>query len=263
MRPFIWIGISLVAVCGTGSAQNTFAITGTPIPADLLQQNYGKLPKGIAAYDLNVCNISGSKQSLVSSEIYQAVAQSTAGLQPIGKQIMLAAILRNQNRSSSTMLTVALNSVTGILSILSSSKYSPPPGVITGAALGAMSAQQLLANLKPVLSSDQVEKFEAEVLESALVLDGGSCVERTMFAAAADSTAKAHNFEFPRSLGGLLTRVGALHRDDEWAFAVPGEQSLAKVGERCEVWQRSAGASPRAGDAPVSLSNRTACGKHG
>jgi hypothetical protein len=109
---------------------------------------------------------------------------------------MLAAILRNQNRSTGTMLALALNSVTGILSILSSSKYSPPPGVVTGAALGAMSAQQLLANLKPVLSSDQVEKFEAEVLESALVLDGGSCVERTMFAATTNPAAKTNNLSF-------------------------------------------------------------------
>ncbi|HEX4170222.1 MAG TPA: hypothetical protein VHZ55_32555 [Bryobacteraceae bacterium] len=196
MRRFIWIWFSLMAVCGMGAAQNTFAITGTAIPADLVQQNYGKLPKGISAYDLNVCNISGSKQSLVSSEIYQALAQSNTGLQPIGKQIMLAAILRNQNRSTGTMLALALNSVTGILSILSSSKYSPPPGVVTGAALGAMSAQQLLANLKPVLSSDQVEKFEAEVLESALVLDGGSCVERTMFAATTNPAAKTNNLSF-------------------------------------------------------------------
>jgi hypothetical protein len=35
--------------------------------------------------------------------------------------------------------------------------------------------------LKPILSADQVEKFEAQVLEPALVLDSGSCVERTVF----------------------------------------------------------------------------------
>ncbi len=196
MRHFIWLWVSLMAACGMSSAQNTFTITGTAVPSELVQQNYGKLPKSIAAYDLNICNVSGSKQSLVSSEIYQALSQSNTGLQPIGKQIMLAAVLRNQNRSSGTLFTVTLNSITGILSILSSSKYSPPPGVVTGAALGAISAQQILTNLKPVLTTDQVEKFEAEVLEPALVLDGGSCVERTVFATSIDPSAKAHNLSF-------------------------------------------------------------------
>ncbi len=196
MRNFIWLLASLMAACGMSSAQNTFTITGTAIPAELVQQNYGRLPKSITAYDLNVCNVSGSKQSVVSSEIYQALSQSNTGLQPIGKQIMLAAILRNQNRSSGTLFTVTLNSVTGILSILSSSKYSPPPGVVTGAALGAISAQQILTNLKPVLTTDQVEKFEAEVLEPALVLDSGSCVERTVFTSAIDPSSKAHKLSF-------------------------------------------------------------------
>ena len=196
MRRLNGLFMSCAIFCGAASAQNTFTITGTAIPAELVQQNFGRIPKGITAYDLNVCNVSPSKQSLVSSEIFQAVAQSTVGLQPIGKQIMLASILRNQNRSSGTILTLTLNSITGILSILSSSKYSPPRGVVTGSALGAISAQQLLSNLKPVLSSDQVEKFEAEVLEPALVLDAGSCVERTMFATALDPAAKAKSLSF-------------------------------------------------------------------
>lgn len=49
---------------------------------------------------------------------------------------------------------------------------------------------------KPVLTNDQVEKFETEVLEPALVLDSGSCVERTVFAAAAAPSLKAHALSF-------------------------------------------------------------------
>jgi hypothetical protein len=93
-------------------------------------------------------------------------------------------------------MTVLLNSITGVLSVLSSSKVGPPAGVVTGAVLGALSAQQILTNLKPVLTTDQVAKFENEVLEPALVLDGGSCVERTMFAGASTSAAKAHSLNF-------------------------------------------------------------------
>jgi hypothetical protein len=76
-----------------------------------------------------------------------------------------------------------LNSTAGVLSVLSSSKYGPPVGVVAGAALGSIAAQQILNNFKPVLTSDQLEKFEGEVLEPALVLDSGSCVERTIFTA--------------------------------------------------------------------------------
>ena len=186
----------MVLLGGSAFGQNTFSVSGTAIPASLLQQNYGKLPKDISGYDLNICNVSASKQSIVSSEIYQALAQSTAGLQPIGRQIMLASILRNQNRSTGTILSMALNSVTGIVSILSSSKYGPPAGLVTGVALGAISAQQIFSNWKPVLTSDQLERFEGEVLEPALVLDSGSCVERTVFAAAATSQASKHPLNF-------------------------------------------------------------------
>jgi hypothetical protein len=177
-------------------ADDNFAVTGTAIPDGLLQQNYGKLPKGIAGYDLNICNVGAVKQSVVSSEIYQALAQANAGLQPIGRQIMLAALLRNQSRSRGAILSMALNSVTGVLSILTSSKLSPPAGVVTGAALAAISAQQILTSLKPVLTNDQVEKFETEVLEPALVLDAGSCVERTVFAAAATQASRTHALKF-------------------------------------------------------------------
>ncbi len=196
MRLFGYTLLNLALFGGLVSAQNTFSVTGTAIPASLLQQNYGKLPKDISGYDLDICNITNAKQSIVSSEIYQALAQSNAGLEPIGRQVMLAAILRSQNRSTGTVMTMVLSSVTGVLSILSSSKYGPPTGVVSGAALGAISAQQILANLKPVLTNDQVEKFESEVLEPALVLDSGSCVERTVFAAAASSAARKHALSF-------------------------------------------------------------------
>ncbi|MBV8865635.1 MAG: hypothetical protein JO210_09610 [Acidobacteriaceae bacterium] len=196
MRLFTWTLLNLTLFSGFVSAQNTFLVTGTAIPAGLLQQNYGKLPKGIAGYDLNICNITDSKQSIVSSEIYQALAQSNAGLQPIGRQIMLTAILRSQNKSAGAIMTMLLNSVTGVLSILSSSKYGPPAGVVSGTALGAISAQQILTNLKPVLTNDQVEKFETEVLEPALVLDSESCVERTVFAAADTPAAGKHALSF-------------------------------------------------------------------
>lgn len=179
------------------SAQDNFVVTGTAIPPALLQQNYGKIPKGISAYDLNICNVSATKQSIVSSAIYQALAQSNAGLQPIGRQIMLASLLRNQNRSKGAILTMALSSVTSVLAILSSSKASPPAGVVTGVALAAMSTQQIMNAFKPVLTNDQVEKFESEVLEPALVLDAGSCVERTVFTAgSAAPAARAHAVRF-------------------------------------------------------------------
>ena len=196
MRLISRILLSLGMVGGLASAQNTFAITGTAIPASLLQQNYGRLPKGITGYDLSICNISGAKQSIVSSEIFQALAKSGSGLQPIGREIMLAAILHNQNRSVGSIAPMLLSSVTGILSVLSSSKYRVPSGVLTVAALGAMSGQQLFTNFRPVLSADQLEKFEDQVLQPALVLDSGSCVERTVFAGAPSANSRASSLSF-------------------------------------------------------------------
>lgn len=186
----------LLLCVSAGFAQDTFVVTGTAIPQDLLQQNYGRMPKGIGAYDLSICNVTEQKQSIVSSRIYQALAEANAGLQPIGRQIMLAAILRNQNRSASTILGIALNSVSGVLAVVSSSRYKVPAGLVTGAALASISAQQLMSTLRPVLSADQVEKFESQVLEPALVLDGGSCVERTVFTTGPKSMAQAHSLNF-------------------------------------------------------------------
>lgn len=196
MKKITSAAFGTVLLSALSFGQATFVVTGTAIPADLLQQNYGKLPKSLIGYDLSVCNTSQTKQSIVSSEIYQAMSESNEALHPIGRQIMLAVILRNQNHGAMNILGLVLNSVTGVLSVLSSSKTGVPAGVGTAAALGSLSAQQLITSLKPVLSDDQIEKFETQVLEPALVLDAGSCVERTVFAAVIDPKSKTEPLSF-------------------------------------------------------------------
>jgi hypothetical protein len=174
-----------VAICGmlamAANAQNTFSVTGTLIPADLVKVNYGKMPTTIEAFDLNICNQSSDKHALTASEIYQALAESNHSLQPLGRQIMLAVILQNQRHSAITVLTVILNSAVGVLSVLGAARTGISSNALAGAAVGSAVGQQLLNNLKPVLTADQVERYESQVLEPALVLDGGSCVERTVF----------------------------------------------------------------------------------
>jgi hypothetical protein len=165
----------------TASAQDTFEITGTPILPQLLSQNYGSVVKGVNAYDLNICNISNMRQSLTSSRVYQALMQADATIQPVGRQIMLASILRNQNRSLANVLNLAMSTATSALSLLNTSAYRLPTNWATGAALASITGQQVVNNLRPVLSADQLEKFESQVLEPALVMDSGSCVERTVF----------------------------------------------------------------------------------
>lgn len=181
MNNLRWAACILLLTGSCSFAQATFEITGTPIPPSLLTENYGNVPKGIGAFDLNICNVTDNKQSIVSSRIFQALSDAYSSLQPIGREIMLASILRNQSHSAATILSVILNSTTGVLSVLGSTKTKLPAGLITGAAVGSLAGQQLLNSLKPILSADQVEKFESQVLEPALVLDGGSCVERTIF----------------------------------------------------------------------------------
>lgn len=181
MRKILSVALGVLVISGFALGQSSFEVTGTPIPSNLLQQNYGNVPRGISAYDLNICNITDAKQSVVSSKIYQALAESNTALQPIGREIMLAVILRNQSHSLSNVLNVLLTSTTGILSVLGSSNHRLPGAVMSGAALASLSGQQILSNLRPILSADQVEKFENQVLEPALVLDSGSCVERTVF----------------------------------------------------------------------------------
>jgi hypothetical protein len=155
-------------------AQDKFAITGTPIPLQLLKLNYGPLPKGIQAYDLNICNLTDARHPITSSEIFQALTESQGTLRPIGRQIMLAVILHNQNHNVKTWVSLGLTSVINVVSILGPTHSRVP-------ALSALIGQQLLATWNPVLTADQVEKFESQVLESALLMDGGSCLERTVF----------------------------------------------------------------------------------
>lgn len=196
MKSLILAGWAMLLVSSLSFAQASFEITGSPIPPALLKQNYGGVPKGVKAYDLSICNVSDTRQSLVSSRVYQALSNSYSSLQPIGRQIMLASILSNQNHSFSNILGLALNSTTGVLSVLSSSVYRLPAGLLTTMALASLSGQQLLTTLKPILSADQVEKFEAQVLEPALVLDGGSCVERTVFVTSATPKANIQPLTF-------------------------------------------------------------------
>jgi hypothetical protein len=143
--------------------------------------NYGKIPKTVDAFDLNICNQSADKHAVTASQIYQGLAESNVNLQPLGGQIMLAAVLQNQRHSLTTILSVAVNSAVGVLSVLGAARTGISPGTLAGAALGAAIGQQLLDNLKPVLTPSQLARYQNQVLESALVLDGGSCVERTVF----------------------------------------------------------------------------------
>ena len=189
-------GFLLVACAGAAFAQTTFTVTGSPIPSSVLRQNYGKMPKGISAYDLNICNDTLQKQSVTSSAIYQAITTQYPALQPIGRQIMLASILRNQNLSLGNITGTALTSASGLLTILSSTKMGVPSGLGAAAALASLILPQLLTSLKPVLAADQFEKFDTQVLELALVLDGGSCVERTVFTLATAPKQANHPLSF-------------------------------------------------------------------
>ncbi len=179
--------VGALAACAA-NAQGTFEITGTPIPSQLLTQNYGNVPKGITGYDLNICNISEAKQSLTSSKVYQALMQADSTIQPVGRAIMLASILRNQSRSWSNILSVTMSSATSLLSILGPSSFRVPSSLGTGIALSSITGQQVLAALKPALSVDELEKFEGQVLEPAVVMDSGSCLERTVFTLTVSAT---------------------------------------------------------------------------
>jgi hypothetical protein len=195
-RVCVWAALVCVAPL-VASAQDRISVTGTPIPQQLLVENYGKMPKGIVAYDLSICNVSEQKQTVVSSEIYQALANANVQVTPIGRQIMLASVLQNQSRSLSTILSVALGSSTGIVAVLGTSKaVSIPTTLSTAFALGSLVLGQVTNSLKPVMSPNVVEKFETDVLQTALVLDTGSCVERTMFAAVPKTTNKPAAVQF-------------------------------------------------------------------
>jgi hypothetical protein len=89
--------------------------------------------------------------------------------------------MQNQRHNAITVLSVVFNSAVGVLSVLGAAHTGFSANLLAGAAVGSAVGQQLLNNLKPVLTPDQVERYESQVLEPALVLDGGSCVERTVF----------------------------------------------------------------------------------
>jgi hypothetical protein len=176
--------------------QTTFDVTGTSVPPGLLRQNYGTLPKGVGAFDLSICNLTASRQSIVSSQIYQNLVQSNPEIQPIGRQIMLAAILHNQGHSPWNIVNVALTSMTGVFAVLGASTYSLPAKWATGFAIASLSSQPVLSTLRPVMSADQLQKFESQVLEPALVLDGGSCAERTVFTVTGAPKARSTKLSF-------------------------------------------------------------------
>jgi hypothetical protein len=182
MKTILALAAAVLLAASGSQAEDTLAVSGTPIPKQLLAQNYGTMPKGVGAYDLSICNVTNTRQSVVSSQIYQALTQSNIALKPIGRQIIFASILQNQRRNLLNILNVALSSATGVFSILSTSRSMNVPGSVnTSVGLGAIVLGQITNSLRPVLPPDKVEKFDRDVLEPALVLDGGSCVERTVF----------------------------------------------------------------------------------
>ncbi|HEX4230999.1 MAG TPA: hypothetical protein VHZ07_20145 [Bryobacteraceae bacterium] len=184
-------GLAASSLC----AQNSLNIAATPLPASLLTQNYGKMPKNIGAYDLTICNSSSAKITVISSEIFQALVQQQAGVQPIGKQMILAALLRNQNNSFFNILNMVLGSASGVLSVLSSA-HTIPSDVITGTSLGSLALQQVLNNLKPYSSVSALQQLENQVLETAISLDSGSCVERIVFTLIANKKVKQAPLSF-------------------------------------------------------------------
>lgn len=177
--------------------EDKIAVSGTPIPKQLLEQNYGRMPKGIGAFDLSICNLSNQKQTVVSSQVYQSLAQSNIAISPIGRQIMLASILRNESHSLTSILGVTLSSASGAAAVLGATRLVPvPAGVVAGIGFSAILLGRFVNSLKPVLAPDNMEKFDREVLEPALVLDAGSCVERTVFALNTNAQSKFKPLQF-------------------------------------------------------------------
>ena len=181
MKVVVAATLGMAVLSGLSYGQATFEVTGTPVPPDLLKANFGSLPKSISAFDTNICNLTELKQTVISSRIYQSLAASNPDLQPIGRQLILAAILKNQGRRPVNIFSWSLGTVTGVFSVVSASKYAIPGNWATAIAFASVTSQQLLASLKPPTTVDEIEKFESQVLEPSFVLDGGSCVQRTVF----------------------------------------------------------------------------------
>jgi hypothetical protein len=197
MKKRIVVGVLLLLCSLPSFGEDNITVSGTPIPRQLLEQNYGKMPRGVGGFDLSICNVSDRKETVVSTQVYQALAQSNVSLSPIGRQIMLASILRNDSHSLTSILGVTLSSATGLAAVLGASRsFAMPSGVVAGIGLGAILLGQVTSALKPVLGPDKMEKFDREVLEPALVLDGGSCVERTVFTLNATGAGKPRRCSF-------------------------------------------------------------------
>ena len=196
MKKVVVVVMGMALVSGLSRGQTTIEVTGTPVPPDLLRQNYGSLPKGIGAFDLNICNISSSRESVASSKIFQSLASVNPQIQPIGRQILLAVILRSQGRSPRNVLNFTLTSLTGVFSVIGASKYKLSGNWAAGVAVVSLASQQILSMVKPSAPTNQLEKFESQVLEPALALDAGSCVERTVFAVATHGQMNATRFSF-------------------------------------------------------------------
>lgn len=196
MRTVVKAALGIVLVGSLSFGQATIEVTGTPVPSDLLKANYGPLPKSIGAFDLNICNLTEVRQTVISSRIYQSLLQTNPDLRPLGRQMVLAAILRNQGRRPMNIASTLLNSLGGTLSILGASKYALPGNWASAIAFGSLATQSLLASVKPVTTADQIEKIETQVLEPSFLLDGGSCLQRTMFAVLPPSKAVNSSLSF-------------------------------------------------------------------
>lgn len=181
MRAVAKAAIGVALMSGLSFGQATLDVTGTAVPPDLLKANYGALPKSIGAFDISICNQSELKQTVISSSIYRALAASNPELHPVGRQMILSAMLHNQGRRPLNLLNTGLTSIGGAFSILSASKYALPPNWSSAIAFASVASQQLLNGFKPVMTADQIEKFESEALEPSFVLAGGSCEQRTVF----------------------------------------------------------------------------------
>ncbi len=186
MKAVVKAAMTMALLSGLSAGQTTFEVTGTPVPSDLLKANYGALPKSIAAFDLTICNLTEVRQTVISTRIFQSLTLSNPDLHPLGRQLVLAAILRNQGHRPINLTSTILASLSGTLSILGASKYALPTNWASAVAFGS-----LLASLKPVTTVDQIEKFESQVLEPSFLLDGGSCLQRTVFTVASTRTAAA------------------------------------------------------------------------
>ncbi len=167
------------------AAQDRFTVTGTVIPAFLLTRNYGSMPKGIVGYDLTICNATDQEQSVINTQAYQALAASTSQIVPVGSQLLLAQMLGAERKDVLSLATFGLNTAAGMFALLSTSrKLNAPTGVKTGVGLASIALPQFMDYLQSARPADKLQKYEADVLPQALVLDSRSCVEKTLFAVA-------------------------------------------------------------------------------